>query len=199
MRAPSLAVSAVRAAFRNKNIRRAQLSWGAAIAAEWAHFVALGVFAYRVGGTSAVGIAGLVRLLPAAVVAPSDRGYTGSRRGRVRRGRSAPHLRRVGPALRSSRGLVRGSEGSRLCVRRSRRRRLDAFSTGSAGVAPVTRTHVRGTNCLERGNVDGRELRHAPWATVRWRARCPRQRRVRLRQWGRSLACRGSPRHSRPH
>ena len=70
VRAPSLAVSAVRAAFRNQNIRRAQLSWGAAIAAEWAHFVALGVFAYRVGGTSAVGIAGLVRLLPAAVVAP---------------------------------------------------------------------------------------------------------------------------------
>ncbi|HYZ77965.1 MAG TPA: cyclic nucleotide-binding domain-containing protein [Gaiellaceae bacterium] len=43
---------------------------GAAIAAEWAHFVALGVFAYQRGGTSAVGVAGLVRLLPAAAVAP---------------------------------------------------------------------------------------------------------------------------------
>jgi len=32
--------------------------------------VALGVFAYQQGGTSAVGIAGLVRLLPGAVVAP---------------------------------------------------------------------------------------------------------------------------------
>ena len=43
---------------------------GAAIAAEWAHFVAFGVFAYEQGGASGVGVAGLVRLLPAALVAP---------------------------------------------------------------------------------------------------------------------------------
>jgi MFS family permease len=55
---------------RNGNLRRAELAWGAAIAAEWAHFVALGVFAYEAGGTLDVGIAGLVRLLPAALVAP---------------------------------------------------------------------------------------------------------------------------------
>ena len=55
---------------RNPDIRRVQLAWGAAIAAEWAHFVALGVFAYEEGGASAVGVAGLVRLLPAALVAP---------------------------------------------------------------------------------------------------------------------------------
>jgi MFS family permease len=55
---------------RNGDIRRVELAWGAAISAEWAHFVALGVFAYGQGGTSAVGIAGLVRLLPGAVVAP---------------------------------------------------------------------------------------------------------------------------------
>jgi MFS family permease len=61
---------ALNAALRNENVRRVELAWGAAIAAEWAHFVALGVFAYQQGGTSAVGIAGLVRLLPAAVVAP---------------------------------------------------------------------------------------------------------------------------------
>lgn len=47
-----------------------ELAWGAAIAAEWAHFVAFGVFAYEQGGASGVGIAGLVRLLPAALVAP---------------------------------------------------------------------------------------------------------------------------------
>ena len=47
-----------------------ELAWGAAIAAEWAHFVALGVFAYERGGTSAVGVAGLARLLPAAALAP---------------------------------------------------------------------------------------------------------------------------------
>jgi MFS family permease len=63
-------VRALQAAIRNKNVRRVELAWGAAIAAEWAHFVALGVFAYQQGGTAAVGVAGLVRLLPAALVAP---------------------------------------------------------------------------------------------------------------------------------
>src|SRR5947208_1773346 len=66
----ALVVSALRAAVRNENVRRVELAWGAAIAAEWAHFVALGVYAYEQGGASAVGIAGLVRLLPAAVLAP---------------------------------------------------------------------------------------------------------------------------------
>jgi MFS family permease len=56
---------------KNPNVRRVELAWGTAISAEWAHFVALGVFAYHVGGTSAVGLAGLIRLLPAAVIAPS--------------------------------------------------------------------------------------------------------------------------------
>jgi MFS family permease len=63
-------VSALAAVARNENIRRVELAWGAAIGAEWAHFVALGVYAYEQGGASAVGLAGLVRLLPAAGVAP---------------------------------------------------------------------------------------------------------------------------------
>ena len=64
------AVSALGAVARNENIRRVELAWGAAIGAEWGHFVALGVYAYEQGGASAVGLAGLVRLLPAAAVAP---------------------------------------------------------------------------------------------------------------------------------
>jgi len=63
-------VRALRVATRNENVRRVELAWGAAIAAEWGHFVALGVFAYEDGGTTAVGVAGLIRLLPAALVAP---------------------------------------------------------------------------------------------------------------------------------
>ena len=55
---------------RNGDLRRVQLAWGGAITAEWAHFVALGVFAYDAGGSVAVGIAGLVRMLPAALIAP---------------------------------------------------------------------------------------------------------------------------------
>lgn len=63
-------LAAAALAGRNEQVRRVELAWGAAISAEWAYFVALGVFAYHAGGASAVGLAGLVRLLPAAVVAP---------------------------------------------------------------------------------------------------------------------------------
>jgi len=70
MKRPWQAVSELAALAHNENLRRVELAWGASIAAEWTHFVALGVFAYNVGGASAVGIAGLVRMLPAALVAP---------------------------------------------------------------------------------------------------------------------------------
>jgi MFS family permease len=63
-------LAAAALACRNENVRRVELAWGAAISAEWAYFVALGVFAYDAGGASAVGLAGLIRLLPAAIVAP---------------------------------------------------------------------------------------------------------------------------------
>lgn len=67
---PRQVMATLASAGRNPEVRRVELAWGAAIAAEWAHFVALGVFAYEEGGAAAVGIAGLVRLLPAALVAP---------------------------------------------------------------------------------------------------------------------------------
>jgi MFS family permease len=70
MRGPSRAVSTLATLGRSENIRRVELAWGASITAEWTHFVALGVFAYTAGGASAVGIAGLVRMLPAAILAP---------------------------------------------------------------------------------------------------------------------------------
>jgi len=64
------ALSSIGGVLRNLQLRRVELAWGASVAAEWANFVALGVFAYHVGGTLGVGLAGLVRLLPAALVAP---------------------------------------------------------------------------------------------------------------------------------
>jgi MFS family permease len=64
------ALAGLRAALRNRNLRRVELAWGAAIAAEWAHFVGFGIYAYDEGGAVAVGIAGVVRMLPAALLAP---------------------------------------------------------------------------------------------------------------------------------
>jgi MFS family permease len=91
---PRRVLAALGIAARNPDIRRVQLAWGAAIASEWAHFVALGVFAYEHGGTSAVGIAGLVRLLPAALVAP----FAASLGDRFRRERFLLGLSLVGSA-----------------------------------------------------------------------------------------------------
>jgi predicted MFS family arabinose efflux permease len=53
----------------NRNLRRAQLSFLCAWTAEWAFTVALGIVAYRNGGATAVGLVGLVRMVPTAVVA----------------------------------------------------------------------------------------------------------------------------------
>ena len=88
------ALSALRAVLRSRNLRRVELAWGASITAEWAHFVALGIFAYEAGGTVAVGIAGLVRMLPAAAVAP----FAASLGDRFRRERLLAGVMVVGAA-----------------------------------------------------------------------------------------------------
>jgi hypothetical protein len=54
----------------NRNLRRAQLSFLGAWTAEWAFTVALGIVAYRDGGATAVGLVGLLRMVPSAVLAP---------------------------------------------------------------------------------------------------------------------------------
>ena len=51
-------------------LRRLQLAWVGSILGGWAYLVALGVYAYDQGGATAVGIVGLVRLIPAAIAAP---------------------------------------------------------------------------------------------------------------------------------
>ena len=55
---------------RNRSLRRAQLSFLGAWTAEWAFTVGLGIVAYRDGGATAVGLVGLLRMVPSAVLAP---------------------------------------------------------------------------------------------------------------------------------
>jgi MFS family permease len=55
---------------RNRNLRRLELAYAASITSEWAFTVALAVFAYDRGGARAVGILGLIRMLPAALATP---------------------------------------------------------------------------------------------------------------------------------
>jgi MFS family permease len=63
-------VLTLRVVFANRNLRRLELAFIAAIAADWAFTVGLGVFAYQEGGATAVGAMGVARMLPAAVGTP---------------------------------------------------------------------------------------------------------------------------------
>lgn len=58
------------ATIRNRNLRRAQLAFGATWTAEWAFTVALAVVAFRDGGATAVGVVGFARMAPAALLSP---------------------------------------------------------------------------------------------------------------------------------
>jgi MFS family permease len=58
------------AVFANRDLRRIELAWSGSIIGQWGYEVALAVFAYRAGGATAVGLVALIRLLPAAAVAP---------------------------------------------------------------------------------------------------------------------------------
>jgi MFS family permease len=61
--------------FRNAALVRALLSFGGAYTAEWAFTVAISLVAYADGGVVAVGLVGLLRLVPAAVFAPAVATY----------------------------------------------------------------------------------------------------------------------------
>jgi MFS family permease len=66
---PAMAV--LRAALGNAGIKGVLVVWLAAALGSWAFTILLALYAYEEGGTGAVGIAAVVRLLPAAFAAPS--------------------------------------------------------------------------------------------------------------------------------
>jgi MFS family permease len=54
----------------NPGLRRLELAWGGFYVGDWAHVVALSVYAYGHGGSLAVGVVGLLRMLPSAFAVP---------------------------------------------------------------------------------------------------------------------------------
>ena len=64
------ALRALRDVLESPALRRLQLAWVGSILGGWAYLVALGVYAYGEGGAAAVGLVGLIRLVPAALAAP---------------------------------------------------------------------------------------------------------------------------------
>jgi MFS family permease len=63
-------LDAFRAVITNPALRRIELSWAASITAYWAFIIALAVYAYDEGGAAAVGLVGVIRVLPAFIAAP---------------------------------------------------------------------------------------------------------------------------------
>ncbi len=61
---------ALGAVLASPRLRRLQLAWVGSILGGWAYLVALGVYAYEQGGAGAVGLVGLIRLVPAAIASP---------------------------------------------------------------------------------------------------------------------------------
>ena len=74
-------IAALREIGRDRSLRRLQAAWAASITAEWLYLIALAVYAYDAGGTAAVGLVAVVRMIPAALAAP----FAASVADRVRR------------------------------------------------------------------------------------------------------------------
>src|SRR5437868_2730033 len=66
----SASVAAFRDVYRNPNLRRLQVAFAGSVAGQYAFAIAIAIYAYRHGGAASVGIMGLVRTIPSAVLAP---------------------------------------------------------------------------------------------------------------------------------
>jgi MFS family permease len=63
-------LEALRAVAANPSIRRAELAWLLGHAGQWVYLISVLVYAYDIGGVVAAGLASMLRMLPAAVMAP---------------------------------------------------------------------------------------------------------------------------------
>jgi MFS family permease len=109
-------IHAVREAFasnlRSRDLRRAQLSFGAAWTSEWTLTVGLGIVAFRDGGAEAVGLVALIRLLPGALAGP----VVATLADRVRRERAITAIGLVRAAAMGLMALVLASGGPTVLI-----------------------------------------------------------------------------------
>ena len=109
-------IHAVREAFasnlRSRDLRRAQLSFGAAWTSEWTLTVGLGIVAFRDGGAEAVGLVALIRLLPGALAGP----LLATLADRVRRERAITAIGLVRAAAMSLMAVVLASGGPTVLI-----------------------------------------------------------------------------------
>lgn len=70
MTAPPSRIEVFGEVVRNPDLRRLELAYAGFNAAEWSTWIAILVYAYRVGGAGTVGVLALVMLVPSAIIAP---------------------------------------------------------------------------------------------------------------------------------
>lgn len=70
MSPPASRAEVFREVVRNPDLRRLELAFSGFNASEWSTWIAILVYAYSVGGASAVGLLSIVMLAPSAIVAP---------------------------------------------------------------------------------------------------------------------------------
>ena len=63
-------VRALAEVLTNPSLRRLELAWGGFYVGDWAHVIALSVYAYGQGGSLAVGVVSLLRMAPSALAVP---------------------------------------------------------------------------------------------------------------------------------
>jgi MFS family permease len=68
--AAAAGAQAVREVAGNPGIRRIEAAWTLGIGADWAFLVALLIVAYQAGGALGVGVLGVIRMIPPAIVGP---------------------------------------------------------------------------------------------------------------------------------
>ena len=66
------AASVIRTTLRNRDLRWVVLGYGLFSSTEFAVWIAMLVYAFQQGGTTAAGVVALVQLVPAAIFAPSE-------------------------------------------------------------------------------------------------------------------------------
>ncbi len=98
----AVSLGALREIARDRALRRLQSAWAASITAEWLYLIGLAVYAYDVGGTAAVGLVAVVRMIPAALAAP----FVASVADRVRRERVLAGVEVVRALLLAAMGLA---------------------------------------------------------------------------------------------
>ena len=98
--------------FRTPSLRRIQLAWAGSVLGNWSYVIALGVYAYDQGGAAAVGLIGVLRLIPAAVSAP----FLATLADRMRRERVMIGSDVLRALLMVAAGLVIAADGPAVAV-----------------------------------------------------------------------------------